>query len=72
MRRVFLGPALHWLVILGLIGLGWVSGLDRMHVTTFNPFLIVLLIVTVVVLLIVLKTSPEGKQVTREPLEDEE
>lgn len=72
MSRIFLGPAIHWLVVVVVVGLGWYSGLGRTHVSQFNTFVVLLIVLTVAILLIVLKTSPQGKQVTREPLEDTE
>ena len=72
MSRIFLGPPLHWLLVAAIIGIGWYSGIGRTHVSQFNLFVILLIGLTVAVLAIVLKTSPEGKQVTREPLEDTE
>ncbi|MEO1490592.1 MAG: hypothetical protein AAFV19_00380 [Pseudomonadota bacterium] len=71
MKRIFLGPLIHWLIITVIIGLGWYSGLGRTHVSQFNIFLILLIVLTIAVLVIVLKTSPPGKQVTREPLDDD-
>ncbi|MEM7211326.1 MAG: hypothetical protein AAF479_05420 [Pseudomonadota bacterium] len=71
MRRIFLGPALHWLIVLAVVALGWFSGLGRTHVSQFNPFILMLIGMTVVLLLIVLKTSPPGTQVTREPLDED-
>lgn len=70
MKHIFLGPVLHWALIAALVGLGWLAGTERLHVTTFNPFLILVLALTVAVLLIVLRTSPG--QVTRDPIEDDE
>ena len=72
MSRIFLGPPLHWLLVAAIIAIGWYSGIGRTHVSQFNLFVILLIVLTVAVLAIVLKTSPEGKQVTREPLEDTE
>ena len=71
MHRIFLGPALHWLIVLAVVALGWFSGLGRTHVSQFNPFILMLIGMTVVVLIIVLKTSPPGTRVTREPLDDD-
>lgn len=70
MKRIFLGPALHWLIVVVLVGIGWYSGLGRTHVSQFNLFIVLLLVLTVAIIVIVLKTSPPGKQVTREPLQD--
>lgn len=72
MNRVFLGPVVHWLIIVALIALGWVGGSMRFHVSEFNPFLIVLLIVTVVAVVAVIATSPPGRSVTRDPIAGDE
>lgn len=72
MRRIFLGPALHWLIVAILVGLCWLGGLERLHVTDFNPFIIGVIVVTLIALLVVLKTSKPGSQVTRDPVEDDE
>ena len=69
-RRIFLGPAFHWLIVLAIIGMGWFSGLGRIHVSQFNTFLIVLIAVTIAVLIAVVRSSPRGTQVTRDPLPD--
>ena len=71
MNKVFLGPLVHWAIVVALVALGWVAGAHRFHVSTFNPFLILLLVVAVAVLLIVLWTSPPGRDVTRDPIADE-
>ncbi|MEM9063667.1 MAG: hypothetical protein AAGD13_24690 [Pseudomonadota bacterium] len=72
MSKVFLGKPIHWLLVFLLVGAGWVAGLDRVHVSQFNPFLIVLLVVTIGLVLIVLRTSPAGEQVTRDPVEEDD
>ena len=72
MKRVFLGPWVHWLILIVLIGAGWFFGLQRLHVIQFNPFIIGLILLTVGMLLLVLKSSPPGEQVTRDPVEEDE
>ena len=72
MSRIFLGPLSHWLLVAMIVGLGWFSGLGRTHVSKFNLFIILLLVLTIAILVIVLKTSPQGRDVTREPLEDKD
>ena len=72
MKRIFLGPKLHWLILIVLIAAGWATGSGRLHVIDFNPFIIALLLLTVGVLLLVLKTSKLGQQVTRDPVEEDE
>ena len=70
MRQIFLGPPLHWLILIALIAAGWISGKMRLHVSEFNPFLIASILITVTVILVVLKTSRPGDQVTRDPIVD--
>ena len=72
MNRVFLGRPVHWLIIAALVAAGWIGGRMRLHVSEFNPFLIFLIVVTVAVVLTVLKTSPRGQDVTRDPIVEHE
>ena len=72
MKRIFLGPALHWAIVAVVVGLGWYTGMGRTHVSQFNMFLILLMVLTVVILLIILKTSPPSRRVTRDPLEEDD
>ena len=69
-RRIFLGPWVHWLIVAIMLGLGWFAGTDRLHVKDFNLFLIAVIGVTLAAVLIVLRTSPADRQVTRDPIED--
>lgn len=70
MNRIFLGPPLHWLIIVVLVALGWIGGKLRFHVTDFNPFVILMVVVSVIALVVVLLTTAPGQRVTREPLAD--
>ena len=70
MRQVFLGPILHWLILISIIAGGWITGKLRLHVSEFNPFIVGLILVTVVVLLTVLRTSAKDTRVTRDPIID--
>ncbi len=71
MKRIFLGPTLHWAIVAVIVGLGWYTGIGRTHVSQFNMFMILLMVLTIVVLLVILKTSPNDRQITRDPLEDD-
>lgn len=71
MKNIFLGPLLHWVIVVVLVAMGYFGGIYRSHVIQFNPFLIALLLIVVVTLLIVLKTSRPDVQVTRDPITDE-
>ncbi len=68
MRRIFLGRPLHWILLIGLIALGWPAGLVRLHVTDFNLFILALLAISICLLGAVLVTSTPGEQVTRDPI----
>ena len=70
MKRIFLGPLVHWALIVVLIGLGWFAGLGKTHVSQFNTFMILLIVVTIAILVVVLRSSPPGRQITRDPLHD--
>ncbi len=72
MKRIFLGPWFHWLILIALIAAGWWTGIDRLHVINFNPFIIGLIVLTIGVLVLVLATSKPGQRVTRDPVEEEE
>ncbi|MEM7424318.1 MAG: hypothetical protein AAF334_11400 [Pseudomonadota bacterium] len=72
MTRVFLGPWFHWVVVAVLAGLGWWSGLLRLHVTSFNLFIGLLVAVSVGTLVWVLATSSPGDRVTREAIREDD
>lgn len=68
MGRFFLGKPVHWLAILvGLGVLGW-TGTERLQVTGFNLYTLVVAVVSVALVGIVLATSRRGERVTRDPL----
>ena len=71
MKSIFLGRPIHWLIILALIALGWFGGLQRLHVTSFNLFAIVLIVIVVIALVVVILTSRPGETETRDPIVDE-
>lgn len=70
MNRIFLGPAVHWLVLSLIVVLGWLGGRLKLHVKDFNLFTITVVVVSVVVLLVILLTAKRGKRITRDPLTD--
>ena len=70
MKNVFLGPLLHWIIIVTLIALGWIGGIFRFHVIEFNPFVTILILVVVLALILVLRTSRPELRITRDPVSD--
>ena len=71
MSNVFLGRPIHWLIVAALVVLGWVAGRFRLHVTEFNPFVVLLLLIVAGALVAVIATTRPGQRVTRDPLVDE-
>ena len=69
MRSIFIGPLVHWLLILLLIGLGWLTGSGRLHVIEFNLFIAALLALTAVILVVVIRTSDGSTRITRDPID---
>ncbi|QIE56797.1 hypothetical protein G5B40_15950 [Pikeienuella piscinae] len=72
MKDVFLGRPVHWLVVLALIACGWIAGGMRLHVTDFNLYVIALGLLSAAALAIVIWTTGDSEQVTRDPIEGEE
>lgn len=72
MRQVFLGKPVHWVLVFVMIAIGWAIGHERMHVTWFNLFTIILLVVSAAAVVVVLKTTRSDEQVTRDPLESDD
>ena len=72
MGRIFLGKPLHWALIILLIAVGWAIGEQRMHVISFNLFVVVLLLASAAAVGVVLLTSKPGDRITRDPLEPDE
>ena len=72
MKQIFLGPWFHWILIVGLVAVGWFAGMNRLHTIDFNPFLLVLLAIVIAIVIAVLKTSPPDRQVTRDPITDKD
>ena len=71
MNRIFLGPLLHWLVIVAIAALGWTAGQQRLHVTSFNLFVTVLAVLSALAVVVTILTSHKDRRLTRDPLEDD-
>ncbi len=72
MRRIFLGKPLHWVLIVVLIGIGWIIGREQLHVIWFNLFTLVLLVISAVAVAVILLTSRPGERITRDILEPDQ
>jgi len=66
--KIFLGKPWHWALLLAGTGLLWYCGNNRLHVTTFNWFVIGTLAGTVVTLFAIIRFTGDGEQVTRDKL----
>lgn len=71
MKQWFLGKWWHWLILLAAVPLMWLAGTEKMHVIHFNLFVAGLLIGTLIVVICIVRGTPAGEQVTRDPLEDD-
>lgn len=71
MGQIFLGKWWHWVVLILVAAVMWWTGSERMHVKTFNPFLILVLVMTIVAVLALVLGSRPGERVTREELVDD-
>ncbi len=69
MKEIFLGKWWHWLILVVVAGLFWMTGLMRMHVIHFNTFVALLLVGTLIIVLAVVLGTKPGEQVTRDKLE---
>ena len=68
MHEIFLGKPWHWLLVAVITALLWWAGAARLHVIEFNSFIIVLLLGGLAIVLLILRTTKEDEQITREPL----
>jgi len=72
MSHFFLGRWWHWLVLVAIVGLLWLAGANRLHVTEFNTFILSLLVGTAVVVTGLLLSSTPGERLTRDELPEPE
>lgn len=72
MKWLFLGKPVHWLIAAVLVGIGWLAGRVRLHVTDFNLFVVALFAISAIAILIVLATTKRDEQVTRDPIVEED
>lgn len=66
--KIFLGKLWHWALLVVATGLLWYCGSSRLHVITFNWFVISTLIGTIVTLFAIIRFSGDGEQLTRDKL----
>ena len=71
MGGIFLGKALHWLVVAIVIAVLWWLGTNLVQTRDYHLFLTVLLAITAGAVATVILTTRKGEQVTREPFEDD-
>ncbi len=67
-KRVFLGPVWHWLLIIVGGASFWWLGSQRLHVIEFNLFVTAVLLGTAVCVFLILVRHTAGHQITRDPL----
>ena len=71
MRAIFLGKAIHWLVLVVVMAIMWWLGANLVQTRDYHFFLAVLFALTVGAVAVVILTTRKGEQVTREPFEDD-
>jgi hypothetical protein len=71
MREIFLGKAIHWLVVVVVIGILWWLGANLIQTRDFHLFLSVLFLLTAGAVAAIMLTTRKGDRVTREPFEDD-
>jgi len=69
MATIFLGKFCHWALLAVATVALWYCGSSRLHVISFNTFMIAMLIGTIAVLFTIIKLHRHEEQVTREKLE---
>ncbi|MEM7426697.1 MAG: hypothetical protein AAF441_11405 [Pseudomonadota bacterium] len=68
MREIFLGKPFHWGLLALAAAVLWWAGSVRAHVIHFNWFLIALCLGACAMVLLVLRSTGQDEQVTRDPL----
>ena len=71
MRTLFLGKAVHWLVVVVVMAILWWLGTNLVQTRNYNLFLTILFVVTAGAVAVIVVTTRKGEQVTREPFEDD-
>lgn len=72
MRRLFIGPLRHWLVLIVMLGTLWIMGANQFHTTNFRLFLIILIGLSIGALAVITLGYRGGERITRDPLDDED
>lgn len=68
MNKIFLGKPLHWALLIALTVLLYFAGGQKMHVTDFNLFIVIMLVIAAAIVAIVLRGTKADEQVTRDPI----
>lgn len=71
MRALFLGKAVHWLVLAAVMAILWWLGTNLVQTRNYQMFLAVLFLVTAGAVALIIVTTRKGEQVTREPFDDD-
>ncbi len=71
MRGIFLGKAVHWLVLVVVLTVLWWLGTNLVQTRDYHFFLTVLFLLTVGAVAAIIVTTRKGEQVTRDPFEDD-
>jgi hypothetical protein len=72
MSELFIGKPIHWLVWAVIVPVLYGLGVERLHVRSFNWYLLALGVLGFAAVLFIRFTSRAGEILTREPIADEE
>ena len=72
MRRIFIGPLRHWLVLIGMLGILWIMGANQFHTSDFRLFLLTLIGLSIIALAVITLGYRGGERITRDPLDEED
>lgn len=68
MNNIFLGKFWHWALLAVATALLWYCGSTRLHVISFNSFIIAMIVGTTVLLFAIVRFHRLDEQVTRDKL----
>lgn len=66
--KIFLGKYWHWASLALATALLWYCGSSRLHVISFNSFIMAMIIGTIVLLFVIVRFHRLDEQVTRDKL----
>lgn len=69
MRKLFIGPARHWFLLIAVLGVLWLLGSTQFHTSNLKLFLLVLVGLAISMIAMVVLGYRKGERITREELD---